>query len=199
MADPILKTLHPVLVSIPATAPAKTAACVAQQRRYSAEALRASARHSGAPESGYQKDSDNVPQPNEGWCWSVAHKRGWAAAVVSGSPVGIDVERIARRGPDFLDETASPEEWALAGDRCMRTFFRIWTAKEATLKANGVGIGKLLDCRLTALLGPASMNLHYAGVVWHVTHWCIDDYVAAVSSPTAASIAWHVDQSESLT
>jgi len=197
--DGDLAILHPVLLSIPETALAKTAACVAQQRRYSAEALLASARYSGAPESGYAKNVDNVPQPNEGWFWSVSHKRGWAAAVVARSPVGIDVERIGERADDFLNETADSEEWAILGDRSMRTFFRTWTAKEATLKANGVGIGKLLACRVMAVDEPAGMTLQYAGIDWVATHYFVDDHVAALSLAADAPVAWHVDRSGSLT
>ncbi len=133
-------TLHPVLAPVSLDAHARTPEQVQAQRDAARRALAHCAELCHAPTDGWQKNADNVPVPNEGFYWSVSHKREWAAAVIADHPVGIDIEKIApRRNELVLDELATEEEWTIVGDRSWESFFRLWTAKEATLKANGVG------------------------------------------------------------
>lgn len=106
---------------------------VALQREFARKALRRCARECGAPEEGWRQDEDSVPQPNQGWCWSISHKREWAAAAISRTPVGVDVEKIAPRRESMLDEIAESWEWGQLGGKTWEGFFRLWTAKEATL------------------------------------------------------------------
>ncbi len=79
---------------------------------------------------------------------SVSHGGGWIGAVahVNGR-VGVDVEGVRRIPPPLASRCLAPPElsWldaaadlATRGDR----FLRLWTAKEAYLKATGTGLGQ---------------------------------------------------------
>jgi 4'-phosphopantetheinyl transferase len=82
--------------------------------------------------------------------FNLSHSDDTIVLAVSPVPVGVDVEairevvlaeRLARRffAPDERDAVLGAEAAARA-----RTFLRIWTQKEAWLKATGMGIGMAL-------------------------------------------------------
>lgn len=77
---------------------------------------------------------------------SLSHQGGWIAAVASGTGrIGIDVETLREVAPSLAQRCLSAAELAwLKGaqpgvPRSLR-FSRLWTAKEAYLKATGVGL-----------------------------------------------------------
>jgi len=140
--------LRPVLLPIAALPALSTRERVAEQSRLARIALTECARLSGGPASDWNKDANGAPSPNDGWHWSIAHSREWAAAVISREPVGIDVERIRPRREGLFDQVAGEDEWNAIGGRTWNLFFRMWTAKEAVLKANRAGIGWLRECRV---------------------------------------------------
>ncbi len=73
---------------------------------------------------------------------SVAHKDQFAVAVIGiGHDVGIDIERVERRGADFESITFTAEELAILpkNDRDLWVT-RFWVAKEAVAKARGTGL-----------------------------------------------------------
>lgn len=65
--------------------------------------------------------------------FNLSHSRGAAVCALHNRPVGIDVERLR----------AAPKR--LAGDMTDEAFFRLWTAKEATIKREGRGVAALLE------------------------------------------------------
>lgn len=65
-------------------------------------------------------------------CFSLSHSRGAAVCALHDRPVGVDVEQL-RPAPGRLAKGMEDE-----------AFFRLWTAKEATVKRQGLGIGALL-------------------------------------------------------
>ena len=65
-------------------------------------------------------------------CFSLSHSRGAAVCAVHNRPVGVDMEKI-RPAPARLAEGMADE-----------AFFRLWTAKEATIKRRGLGVEALL-------------------------------------------------------
>lgn len=65
-------------------------------------------------------------------CFNLSHSHGAAVCVIHDKPVGIDVEKL-RPAPRRLAEGRSDE-----------AFFRLWTAREATVKRQGLGIAALL-------------------------------------------------------
>lgn len=90
--------------------------------------------------------------------FNLSHTRGLvAAAVVAHGAVGVDVEKIDRSKADFK---VAQRYFAAAEVELLRQtpqpdratcFFRLWTLKEAYLKATGAGLGTPLDSFAFAL------------------------------------------------
>ncbi len=64
-------------------------------------------------------------------CFNLSHSHGAAVCVLHDKPVGVDVEKL-RPAPKRLADGLTDE-----------AFFRLWTAKEATVKRRGEGIAAL--------------------------------------------------------
>ncbi len=184
--------LTPVIMPVSRDAPLRTPARIQAQRYASRQALKACAAGCGAPTSGWEKNDRDVPQPNEGFFWSVSHKRNWAAAVIADCAVGIDVEHILPRDDQAVfDEVANQREWEVVGGRSWDHFFRIWTAKEATLKAHGRGIGAFSSCQVHTLVDDLHLTLRYDGADWFVEHYYHDHHIFTVTA-VGDGIRWLV-------
>jgi len=184
--------LRPVLVPIPVMDGITPPQRVLRQRDYARRALRRCAEMCAAPPEGWSQSPNGAPVPLQGYHWSISHKRRWAAAVITDRPVGIDIEYIAPRRHDLFDGVGAADEWRLLGDRSWRSFFRLFTAKEATLKANGVGIGHLSVCRLVEVLDDRHVLTKYENRDWWIEHFEHDEHIAAVTCSEAA-VEWHVE------
>jgi phosphopantetheinyl transferase (holo-ACP synthase) len=72
---------------------------------------------------------------------SLSHKGNESVALASEKPVGVDIERIEERSPDFMDLSFTEEELAwLKGREQSEWATRFWAAKEAYGKMLGVGL-----------------------------------------------------------
>ena len=188
--------LRPVLMPVPGGADLPRAERMPAQRLVSVRAVDESARLCGLAPRHWPRDNRGVPVPGDGIYWSLTHKPAWTAGVVSDQPVGIDLEALRpRRDTLLFDKVAGPEEWALIGGRTWPNFFRLWTANEATLKANGFGIGRLGDCRLVAVHGETHLTMTFGGREWAIEQLVHDGHVAAVTAG-ADDIVWTVIKSE---
>lgn len=65
-------------------------------------------------------------------CFNLSHSHSAAVCALHNRPVGIDVEKLR------------PAPKRLAAGMADEAFFRLWTAREATIKRQGLGIGSLL-------------------------------------------------------
>lgn len=65
-------------------------------------------------------------------CFNLSHSHGAAACAIHDKPVGVDIEKL-RPAPKRLANGMEDD-----------AFFRLWTAKEATVKKQGSGVGVLL-------------------------------------------------------
>jgi 4'-phosphopantetheinyl transferase len=187
----VQRVLRPVLVAIPPSHDLTGPEQVARQRDYARRALEQCAKLCGAPKDGWEKDDMDVPLPNAGFHWSVAHKRRWAAAVISDQPVGIDIERIKPRREELFDDAGTPREWTLLGGRTWPAFFRLWTAKEAVLKAYGIGMAGWNRCSLAQTLDDRHLRLTFNEQSIIVEHYYHQDHVAAVTTRGAVAV-WHL-------
>ena len=159
------------------------------QRRRAREALVRSCNASGIPCGPFEKDARNVPRPFAGgYWWSVSHKRRYVAAVVSATPIGIDLEEIMPRHNSLFGRLAEEWEWQLAGDREWETFFRYWTAKEAVLKATGVGLRHLQHTRIQRVVDADRLVVQYGGRLWPVHQYRFHNHI--VSLTDVKDIRW---------
>lgn len=201
--------IHPVLVRIPHLGHVAGPQIISRQRDFSRIALLHSARLIGAPQGDWPTTAERVPIARDGFYWSIAHKPRFAAAVVAPQPVGIDIESVTPRGRDLSPAVASEEEWSKLqspfgrdGTKGQKTqkneaevdwlsFFQMWTAKEATLKANGKGIGGLKACRLEEITQTKHFMLQFEGRQFPVEHLLYAAHVAACTCD-GSRLQWHV-------
>ncbi len=59
--------------------------------------------------------------------WSASYTQGMMAVIISKNKVGIDIEKIVKRDPELFKISSEIKDW--------KTFYRIWTGKEAIIKA----------------------------------------------------------------
>jgi 4'-phosphopantetheinyl transferase len=76
-----------------------------------------------------------------------------------------------------VDETLSASDFVQ-----WLPFFRMWTAKEAVLKASGVGLERLDDCRLSDVGPSGGMTLNFESQSIGVEHDILGRSVAAVTT-----------------
>lgn len=172
----------------------KGAARVRQQSRRAREALALSAAACRAALGPLEKDGEDAPLPSNGWHWSLAHAREFAAGVVCREPVGIDVEKVEPRRPDAVASVTSHDELLLFGGFTWRVFFRAWTAKEAVLKKAGCGIAELAHARLVAVNDHGCVvahrgREHFVHQREHAGHWL----ALAHDGPLDALVEWRCE------
>lgn len=159
--------------------------------RFARQAVLASAEQSGLDFfslDALKKSDAGVPRPVRGWHWSLSHKTEFVAGVVAPVPVGIDLELSGPRHPGLFDKVADAAEWELLGGRTWPLFFRLWTAKEAVLKARGAGLSGLGDCRLLSA-AEDRMELAAGGRRWSVASVEREPLVLALTAGDA-NVAW---------
>jgi len=153
---------------------------VARLSRISREALRLSAENGGVTLGELRKDKNDVPCPFDGNYWSLSHKSKYVTAVVSKERIGIDIEEIKPRSESVFSLVASGEEWDLGEDKSWDTFFRYWTAKEAALKAIGIGVGGLKACRVISVPDENHIVLNYRERFFRVEQLHYNNHIVSV-------------------
>lgn len=85
----------------------------------------------------------------DGWHISLSHASGLAAVIVAAAPCGVDIERprlvdVKRIAERYF--SAQEQSWLQQHpDTRQADFFRLWTLKEAGVKALGAGLANHLD------------------------------------------------------
>ena len=82
-------------------------------------------------------DENGKPLSDEK-CFNISHSHGLIALVIDIVPVGIDVELVRKSDDSLKDFISSKEEREYINDD--KSFFEVWTNKEALVKAYGLGI-----------------------------------------------------------
>jgi 4'-phosphopantetheinyl transferase len=116
--------------------------------------------------------------------FNMSHSGGLVAIAVAGEEVGIDVERVDR--PIDADAiaarffTADEQRWLRGQPAMPHAFFRLWTIKEALMKADGRGMAiPLAQLAVdTSTLGiDAPVRCHIGGAPWLVREVAAGDRV----------------------
>ena len=82
------------------------------------------------------------PYIPDGPYFSISHCKEGIAVAIDDEPVGIDIESIRRADEDLIIRTmcAREQEEIRSAQDPTRAFTRLWTQKEALVKAQGIGI-----------------------------------------------------------
>jgi 4'-phosphopantetheinyl transferase len=162
--------------------------------QHARQALKIAAEKSDVRLGEFVKDDDGVPQPFGGIHWSISHKTRYVCGVVAPLPIGIDIERVRNFSDGLFQKTATEQEWALAdmATDSVMAFFRFWTAKEAVLKATGIGIKDLLKCRISHIFDDNHLQIQYDGQDWLIEHFFFNDHVASIVK-SSFEIEWIVE------
>ncbi|MEC8511697.1 MAG: 4'-phosphopantetheinyl transferase superfamily protein [Planctomycetota bacterium] len=193
--------IHVVVAPTPdqdGPAPARVRA----QRGAAREALARAAALAGCPDVSFEKTSERgrpVPTPS-GWHWTISHDRWFVAgAVCEGGPLGVDLEHVALRRRELVERVADQEERRLLGEGAAPLdsvgFARLWTSKEAVLKAEGIGLPGLTRTRLVAVDGPHLTWVDYDGARRAVLHTHLAEHMISLCVREAATpprVVWHL-------
>ena len=126
--------------------------------------------------------------------FSISHSDRYGLIAISGSgPVGIDIEELSQklRFDAIIESAFSPNERALVDNideaALPRTFFEIWTLKEAVIKATGTGMYANLpgieappDMRNGAVSGLLRLP-EFPDVCWRLHKLSGDGFVGALA------------------
>lgn len=126
------------------------------------------------------KDDHGVPLPFDGHYWSLTHKPKYVGAVISLQKTGIDIEEVRTISSPMFQRVAGDREWRLGGSRSEMLFFRFWTAKEAVLKAEGVGMAGLSNCVVKQLWDRQHLEIAYQDKRYLIEQVYFNGHIAAV-------------------
>lgn len=149
----------------------------------SREAVFESAKKAGLdPPSSFIKDHRGAPMPENGVWWGLSHKPEVVAGAASVFPVGLDVEIMRPVSPRLMQKIATEDEIRLLKNEGDLAFFKIWTAKEAVLKAAGDGMSGLGKCRLCSIESGEQALICFEGEEINITYSVSGAYIVAVVS-----------------
>jgi len=161
-------------------------------RDASRDALRICAHLGGVKLGVLKKDQNGAPRPFLGTHWSVSHTSLFAAASLAKRPTGVDIERIKPRSEGVIKKVISSGEIVHNSEEVTHFFFRVWTAKEAVLKAEGVGLAGLAQCRVTGVPDRFTMLMDYDGRAYKVSQIFLDGHAASVVTDGEEPVEWIV-------
>jgi 4'-phosphopantetheinyl transferase len=174
------KTIYPVIMAVPETVrdltPKERVKFLSRQAR---RALVISAEKSRVRLGKLEQDERNAPLPFDATYWSITHKTEYVGGVIAPYPVGIDIEKICSRTKALFQKTATEAEWSLA-DKTFETFFRYWTAKEAVLKAAGIGLKALSKCSVIRVPDERHLDIEYDASTYRIQHYCYNNHIASI-------------------
>lgn len=149
---------------------------------FARQAAKKSARISGLDIERFPKKDTGAPIPVNGVFWSISHKKDKVAGIAARHPVGIDIEKIKPVNRGLFDRVVSRQEAALFGPTEKEIiFFKVFTAKEAVLKLNGCGIGKLSKVRISGVEDAHNLAARFLDQKYWVENFYDDGYLASVT------------------
>lgn len=88
----------------------------------------------------FRYNEHGKPYLEGGPYFSISHCKEGIAVAVDDQPIGIDIESIRHTDEELIKRTMNEEEQEEIRKSGDRAFTRLWTQKEAVVKAQGVGI-----------------------------------------------------------
>ncbi len=83
--------------------------------------------------------------------WSISHSENYVAFIVSDRHTGIDIAENDERDISMLDIHLE-FEYNLLGGKNWDNFYRLWTAKESIIKANGWWLDDMNNISITEVI-----------------------------------------------
>lgn len=159
--------------------------------RLARNAASISARKSLLNIEGFEKDDNGAPKPSGNLFWSISHKPGRVAGVVSTHRIGIDIETIKPVSKRLFNRIVHPDEKGLFYQQDWDiVFFRVFTAKEAVLKHTGDGIKGLAKVRINRVADNSNLDVNYLNKNYKVENFMGDGYLASVTKK-AGGVHWN--------
>ncbi len=110
--------------------------------------------------------------------FSISHSQEWVACAYSTQMVmGLDIEVPSALQKKHFKSSFSEQEWEeIVADEGLHTFYQYWTAKEAVLKASGLGLGHLLDMTIVDLKAVLlQLTEEEPASQWQLQHFSLDE------------------------
>jgi len=123
--------------------------------------------------------------------FNISHSGGVVMIAFSGERIGADLEKERSLDIIALSDRFFPKEEAdlLRRKNDPRVFLRLWTCREAAIKGDGRGLGKLLGSTKVTFAKDGFNTVSIGGDQWIVTHRMIDHcYHAAVATKSVPSL-----------
>jgi 4'-phosphopantetheinyl transferase len=113
---------------------------------------------------------------NDPMHFSITHSSDRVAVAFSRNRVGLDLEHVREvDAPALASRFFSTEEAAwFDGATNTDLFFKLWTSREAAIKADGRGLSKLLGITRVTAVGDGDVNSVQVQIgpnQWDVIHW----------------------------
>ena len=108
--------------------------------------------------------------------FNLSHSYGVIVFIMDVVPIGIDIEKIRKVDNDLISYTTDEEEKSYIVDE--KTFFEIWTNKEALVKSFGSGISSKIN-EIPSL--PINGMRNYQNKIYFNKTITYEDYIITVS------------------
>lgn len=176
-----MKTIRPVILKVPSgIQDLMGKEKVKFLSRHARLALGLSAQKMSIELGELRKNENGAPLPTNGNFWSITHKRKYVGGVVASEKIGIDIEEIRPCAASLIHRVAHKSEWDLFDQDQETRFFRIWTAKEAVLKATGRGIWGMESCRVVTIIDKNNLRINCQDQFWEVGHRYFDGHISSI-------------------
>ena len=129
-----------------------------------------------------EKGEHGAPIPVNGVYWSISHKDEYVAGIAARCPVGIDLERVKPVGTALFNKVCSTDgrdpfllfqQDHMAVQESADLFFRVFTAKEAVVKSQGVGLSELSAVKVIHVVDRFQLQVAFHDLLFPVfqTYW----------------------------
>lgn len=188
-----METIRPVILKVPSGSQnLKGKEKVKFLSRHARLALGLSAQKMSIELGELRKNENGAPLPTNGNFWSITHKRKYVGGVVASKKIGIDIEDVRPGVAALIRRVAHKSEWDLFDQDQETRFFRIWTAKEAVLKATGRGIWGMETCRVVAIVDKNNLRINCQDRNWEVEHYYFNGHISSIVKHDFY-VEWHFE------